>query len=375
MSGTSVRRIAARRRSFWVGGLLSVAVALVASAVPASGATSVRAVTAGASSKSDPTAYITNYQSGTVSVLRGTAVIRTINGVGPGPTGIAVAPGGTTAYVADFGYLGAPGDTVTPIDLATGTPGSPITVGSGPYAIAVSADGRYAVVDLLGAGDKGDQVVRITLAGGVVSKPVKVGRAPESLAISPDSTTAYVGSYGARSADASVTPVDIASATPRALTPIALPGTAPSAQGQAESGATMIMAEGGKTLLVTDAARARLIPISVPSGSIGAAIKFQCRKQGDVGCSPEALAITPNGRSAWVAAAGSSFLLKVDLSRSAVVEEAPTGGYPDGVGLADGWIYTANAASNDATVFHDGTIVAAPSTGEYPLGVVVVPAS
>jgi DNA-binding beta-propeller fold protein YncE len=239
-------------------------------------------------------------------------------------------------------------------------------VGSGPYAIAVSADGRYAVVDLLGAGDKGDQVVRITLADGAVSKPVKVGRAPESLAISPDSTTAYVGSYGARSADARVTPVDIAAAIPRALAPIALPGTAPSA---------MAMADGGQTLLVTDAEGAQLIPISVPSGSIGAAIKFQCREQGDVGCSPEALAISPNGRSACMAAAGSSFLLKVDLSRSAVVEEAPTGGYPDGVGLADGWIYTANAASDDATVFHDGTIVAAPSTGEYPLGVVVVPAS
>ena len=98
-----MKRIAARRPSFWVGGLLSVVVAFVSS-VRASGATGAPEATAGASQQSDPTAYITNYQSGTVSVLRGTAVIRTISGVGPGPTGIANAPGGRTAYVTDFGY-------------------------------------------------------------------------------------------------------------------------------------------------------------------------------------------------------------------------------------------------------------------------------
>jgi DNA-binding beta-propeller fold protein YncE len=267
-------------------------------------------------------------------------------------------------YVADFGYLDEPGDTVTPIDLVTGKPGAPIKVGSGPFAIAISADGRYAVVNLLGVGSaKGDKVVRITLADGAVSKPVKVGRAPESLAISPDSTTVYVGSYGTSSSDASVTPVDIAAATPRALSPISLPGTAPSA---------MAMAPDGKTLFVTDAEGAQLIPISVPSGSVGKGLMFGCSEQDDVGCSPKALAIIANGASAWVAAAGSSFLLKVNLTRFTVVEEAPTGGYPDGVGLGDGWIYTANAASNDATIFHDGTLLATTSTGQHPLGVVVV---
>ncbi len=300
-------------------------------------------------------------------MLRGVKVVRTISGVGPGPAGIAVAPGGRTAYVADFGYLGAPGDTVTPINLATATPGAPIKVGFGPFAIAITPDSRYAVVDLLGVGEpKGDQIVRITLADAAVSKPVKVGRAPESLAISSDGTTAYVGSYGANSNEASITPVDIASASPHALAPIGLAGTAPSA---------MAMAPDGKTLYVTDAVGAQLIPVSVPSDSVGKGLKFKCRKQGDPGCSPEALAISANGASAWVAASGSSFLLKVDLRRFALVEEAPTGGYPDGVGVADGWVYCANAASDDATVIHHGTIVGAPSTGQYPLGVAIVPAT
>jgi DNA-binding beta-propeller fold protein YncE len=36
--------------------------------------------------------------------------------------------------------------TVTPIDVATGRPGSPITVGVGPRAIAMTPGGRIAYV-------------------------------------------------------------------------------------------------------------------------------------------------------------------------------------------------------------------------------------
>lgn len=346
-----------------VSGLVLLGLTAVAAA-PASAATRGGVASNRAGSQSAPTAYITNYQGGTISVLRRAKVVRTISGVGPGPTGIAVAPGGQTAYVADFGYLDDPGDTVTPVDLATGTTGTPITVGSGPFAIAITPNGRYAVVNLLGVGSsKGDKIVRITLADGAVSKPVKVGLAPESLAISPDGKTAYVGAYGAGTADASITPVDIASSPPRALAPIAIPGTAPSA---------MAMSPDGTTLYVTDAVGAQLIPISVPSGVVGKGLYLVCHQQGDPACSPEVLAISSNGATAWVAAAGSGFVLKVNLHRFVVAEEAPTGGYPDGVGVADGWVYTANAASNDATVIHNGTVVGTPSTGEYPLGVVVV---
>jgi DNA-binding beta-propeller fold protein YncE len=87
------------------------------------------------------------------------------------------------------------------------------------------------------------------------------------------------------------------------------------------------------------------------------------------------LTITSNGTTAWVAAAGSSDLLKVALSSFTVVRVEPTGGYPYGVGVADGWVYSANAASNDASVIHKGKVVGSPTTGEYPLGVVVLPAA
>ena len=47
--------------------------------------------------------------------------------------GIAITPDGKTAYVANSADA-----TVTPINLATGTPGAPISVGSYPQAIAIT---------------------------------------------------------------------------------------------------------------------------------------------------------------------------------------------------------------------------------------------
>src|ERR1035437_6073578 len=45
------------------------------------------------------------------------------------------------AYVANNSS-----NTVTPITVSTGTPGTPITVGTSPYAIAVTPDGSMAYV-------------------------------------------------------------------------------------------------------------------------------------------------------------------------------------------------------------------------------------
>jgi YVTN family beta-propeller protein len=55
--------------------------------------------------------------------------------VGSQPEGVTVAPNGQTVYVANYGD-----GTVTPIDTATGTAGNPISVGSGPDGIAITPD-------------------------------------------------------------------------------------------------------------------------------------------------------------------------------------------------------------------------------------------
>ena len=90
--------------------------------------------------------------------------------------------------------------TVTPIDLATSTPGTPITVGSEPDAIAITPDGSTAYV--VNGGD--NTVTPIDLATRHAEHAIGVGNAPDDVAITPDGKTAEVVNEG----DNDVTPID-----------------------------------------------------------------------------------------------------------------------------------------------------------------------
>jgi YVTN family beta-propeller protein len=105
----------------------------------------------------------------------------------PAFTGIAgnraAAPSAATAYIANYSS-----GTVTPINLATNTPGKPIPVGGSPAAIAITPDGKTAYV----ANSSSGTVTPINLATNTPGKPIRVGRSPVWIAITPDGKTAYV---------------------------------------------------------------------------------------------------------------------------------------------------------------------------------------
>lgn len=308
-----------------------------------------------ASAASRPTTYVTNSQSDTVTVVSGTAIAGTIR-VGNGPVGIGLTPDRTMAYVADYGFLDEPSQTVTPLNLGTRKAGRPIRVGSGPMAIAV--DSQLAVVTLEGtSAQPGHQVVVIDLASRKVSAPIEVGLNPESLAISPDGETAYVAAFGS----AQVTPVSLATSPPQAESPIPLPGTSPRA---------IAISKDGTTAYVLDTTNSTVIPVSLASRSVGAAVPLHCSKMGDPGCTPTAIAIGPNGNDAYVAAAGSGDVMELSVPSLSVVRVLPTGGYPDALGLVPGWLCVANGASNSLTVVHHRTHSVSPFS--YPFGVAVV---
>jgi DNA-binding beta-propeller fold protein YncE len=84
------------------------------------------------------------------------------------PLAIAIAPDGITAYLAD-GAL----STVTPINLATDTPGKPISLSGkvGADAIAISSNGAAAYV----ANQPSSTVTPINLATNKPEKPIKIG--------------------------------------------------------------------------------------------------------------------------------------------------------------------------------------------------------
>jgi YVTN family beta-propeller protein len=144
------------------------------------------------------------------------AVAGTID-VGLKPHGIAFTPDGTRAFVANFGD-----GTVTPIDAATDTAGTPIGVGVHPDQIAITPDGSRAYVTDNGA----NAVYPIALPAGTVGAPITVGTGKEhplGIAITPDGTKAYTANNGTEDATAygnGVTVTPIALATNTAGTPI-----------------------------------------------------------------------------------------------------------------------------------------------------------
>ncbi len=102
-------------------------------------------------------------------------------------------------------------DTVTPIDTATNTAGTPIPVGTAPFGIAITPNGTTAYVANNGSNNGHP---RSTIATNTAGTPIPVGTAPVGIAITPDGTTAYV----ANAALGTVTPITIATNT--AGTPI-----------------------------------------------------------------------------------------------------------------------------------------------------------
>jgi YVTN family beta-propeller protein len=170
-------------------------------------------------------AYVANYSANTVTPIDlQSAKAGPPIPAGIGPAGIAVNPTGTMAYVTDDGSASTLGHTVTPIDLRTDKAKPPITVGAGPQGVAITPDGRTAYVADAGAivsgqsGGIGNTVTPIDLATGKAGHPITVGNGPVGVAVTPDGSTVFVTNLDS----GSVSPISVANDT--AGSPIAVQG-------------------------------------------------------------------------------------------------------------------------------------------------------
>jgi YVTN family beta-propeller protein len=197
----------------------------------------------------------------------------------PKPGAIAITPDGRTAYVADAFTA-----TVTPVDLATGVTGAPISVADdgAVSSIAISPSGATAYVSVVPEAQASGLVVPIALATGTVEPAIPVGPVPVAIAITPDGSTAYVVNSG----DGTVTPIDLT--TEAAYPPLQVGGN-PVAIGITPDGDTAYVMDG------VDAGA--VIPIALsPTGGrdvVGGAIAT-------VSGVAQAIAISPDGRTAVV---------------------------------------------------------------------------
>ena len=263
-------------------------------------------------------------------------------------------------------------NTVTPIDTASGVAGSPIPVGNGPLAIAITPLGGAAYV----VNGTDGTVTPITTSTGATLPPIHVGLDPDGIAITPDGNTAYVTNYG----DGTVTPIDLVSGV---ADPAFFVGPGPIGIAITPDGSTAFVVDNGNDLV----ARVALSPggghmvstigltnppyeISItPDGSTlyvrnGDAITAINVASGAVGASvidrqqPVGIAINPNGDSLYVVNAGDDTVTPINLPGGSRGARIPVGAEP--VGAA----FTPDGGTAFVTNFRDGTVTpVATATG------------
>ena len=213
-------------------------------------------------------AYVTNVIDGTVSVITtATGVVSAPITVGKAPVGVAITPDGKHVYVTN----NADG-TVSVITTATGAVSPPITVGNGPDGIAVTPDGKHVYV----ANDGGSTVSVITTATGALSAPITVGNAPHGVAITPDGKHVYVANNGGGTVSV------ITTATGAVSAPVIV-GNGPE---------QVAITPDGTHAYVTNNADGTVSVITTATGAVSPPIT--------VGSRPVGVAITPDGKQVYV---------------------------------------------------------------------------
>ena len=326
------------RRMETMGRLIAIRLLLCFLGLIAVGATSV-------SSQAQPFAYVTNNQSLTVSVIdiASNTVVATIP-VGFGPSGVAVSPSGTRAYVTHSGGAAF----VSVIDTSSNTVATTIGVGVQPLDVAITPDGAFAYV----ANSLSNSVSVIDATTNTVVATIAVSSYPNAIAIAPNGSRVYVTHL-----NGNVTVIETGSNTIAATIPLGGLGGSPTGVVVGPGGGRAFVANGSGGLVVIDTAtnsvvtRVALSGLAnsvdvLPDGKrvyvtafpssvavIDTATHFVIKTIGGL-VSPQAVAVTPDGTRAYVTQSGvTNSVAVIDTATNAVVATVPVGILPGGVAI------------------------------------------
>ena len=294
---------------------------------------------------SGPYAYITNYSSNNVSVIDTAtdAVIATVS-VGYGPYGVAVSPDATRVYVANYA-----GSSVSVIDTVTNTVIATVPIATRPYGLAVSPDGSRVYVVAYYT----NNVSVIDAATNTVSAVIPVGQRPHGIVVSRDGKRVYVANYATNDIsviDASLNSVVATIALPANSNPFGLAQTLDSSK-----------------LYVTGWSSNAIYVVDTASSMVTATIP--------VGIRPVSVAVTPDASRVYVSnysGSATTTVSVIDASTDTVVTDIPlpTGVAPSGVSVhpdgsrvyvasySTGVVYVIDPATN--TIIQTVTVGARP---------------
>ncbi len=260
----------------------------------------------------------------------------------PRPPGPWVPPNGT-AYVINSG-----GGTVTPIDLATSTAEKPIDVSGEPVTMAIAPDGKtaYVATGFTSSRTSAQAVQPIDLATNTAGKPIDLQWPPDAIVITPDGKTAYI-TNGFPSL--TVTPIDLATNRPGKPTKLSEP---PQAIAMAPDGKAYVAIQTGSMTSHGFRAAYDFMSLDLATGRLGKPVKLSGE--------PEAIAITPDGKAAYVTIFSSGTVTPINLStdkagKSIKISGKPLGnkfvGLPFAIAISpDGkTAYVTNGASGTVT--------------------------
>ncbi len=218
-----------------------------------------------------------------------------------GASAIAITPvgDGESAYVTN-----ATADTVTPINLSTNQAGTPISVGNYPDAIAISPNGQIAYV----ANAYSDTVTPINLSTNTPEQPITVGTYPIAVAFSPSGQYAYVANINGDS----VTPIDLST------------NTAGPAIAVGADAAGIAVAPNSVTVEVVTDNPGLVVPIDSATNVAGPPISISSQAHGD----PRGIAFSSDGSTAYVTNASLGTVTPVDLETATAGVAIPVGSSP-----------------------------------------------
>ncbi|MFP5072565.1 hypothetical protein ACLFMI_23215 [Pseudonocardia nantongensis] len=285
-----------------------------------------------------------------VVVAAGTGIALGLTARAPGAAGPTVELGGEPVAVAsspDPGTVLVSDATgsVGIVDLAGRTVVARVPVGDRPRGIAVERSGRYAYVTNSGS----DTVSVIDIPGRTLAATITVGETPVAVTVRADGARAYV----ANEQSASITVIDTAARSVVGTIPVGflpwktLEGIAVSRDGT-RAVVTLDSGIGADTVQIVDLGREEV------TGAV------------TVGRSPGGVAISPDGRRAWVADSDDGSVSVVDLVAGARTRAIAVGGTPTSVLLGRGERAYVPAAADGAVAALDttaGTRVADPAPG------------
>ncbi|QNP74622.1 beta-N-acetylglucosaminidase domain-containing protein [Streptomyces roseirectus] len=242
------------------------------------------------------TAYAANQGADTVSVIDvASGTVTATVPVGKVPAGLALTPDGKTLWVANY-----TDGTVQPVDTATLEPGTPVKVGRRPENLAITPDGATLYVPNI----QDNTVTPVDLATRTAGKAIAVGPRPFNVVASPDGRTVYVSNSGG----STITPIDTATKETRPTFLVT---------GQAYG---LALSPDGRTLWVSASTGDTVTPLNTVTGAPGTPVT--------VGRSAFDVAPDWNGATVYVTTSDANRLVPVDTGTGRPGTPLPTGAYP-----------------------------------------------